>query len=99
MAKPIYLLVMGQGYTEAWYHLTKEEQDDFWAKATEIDKRAGAKWLITCNSRWADETVYDWGVIEYPDMDAYQKKVQELEKLDFWRYWSSKTILGTKMGE
>jgi hypothetical protein len=43
--------------------------------------------------------VFDWGVIEYPDMDSYRRKVAELEKLHFWRYWSSKTILGTKMEE
>lgn len=99
MSKPIYMLVMGKGYTEAWYQLSKEEQDNLWSKVEEIDARAGAKWLIVCNSRWADEAIYDWGVIEYPDMEAYQKKVQELEKLDWWRYFSAKTILGTKMGE
>jgi hypothetical protein len=40
----------------------------------------------------------DWGVLEYPDMNAYRRKVAELEELNWWRYWSSsKTILGTKM--
>ena len=42
MSKTVYLLVLGQGYTEAWYHLSKEEQDDLWAKVMEVDKRAGA---------------------------------------------------------
>ncbi len=97
MSKPIYMLVLGQGWTEAWYQLSKEEQDYLWSKVVEVGKRAGEKWLILCNSRWADESVLDWGVLEYPDMDAYQKKVEELEKLDWWRYFSAKTILGTKM--
>ena len=96
MSKPIYLLVLGRGWTEAWYQLSKEEQDTLWAKVEEADKRAGAKWLIGCNSRWADEEFYDWVVIEYPSMEAYQKKVEEVEALHFWRYWSAKTILGTK---
>jgi hypothetical protein len=30
-------------------------------------------------------------------MEAYQKKVAELEALNWWRYGSAKTILGTKM--
>ena len=97
MASPVYLLVLGKGYTEAWYHLSKEEQDELWAKVVEIERRAGSNWQILCDSRWADEGIFDWGVLEYPDIEAYQLKVAELEKLDFWRYWSSKTILGTKM--
>ena len=99
MSKPVYLLVMGKGFTEAWYQLPKEEQDNLWSKVEEVDKRAGAKWLIVCNSRWADEAIFDWGVIKYPDMEAYQKKVEELEELNWWRYFSAKTILGTKMDE
>ncbi len=27
MSKPVYLLVLGKGYTEAWYQLSKEERD------------------------------------------------------------------------
>ena len=36
-------------------------------------------------------------MIEYPNMETYQEKVKELEKLDWWRYFSGKSILGTKM--
>lgn len=99
MSKPIYLLVMGKGHTEAWYQLSVEERNRLWSQVAEVDQRAGAKWIILCNSRWADEEILDWGVLEYPDMEAYQKKVEELEKLDWWRYFSAKTILGTKMAE
>lgn len=97
MSKPIYLLVLGYGYTEAWYQISGEEQKTLWAKVKEVDAKAGAKWIIICNSRWADESVFDWGVIEYPSMEAYQQKVAELEKLNWWRYFSAKTILGTPM--
>jgi hypothetical protein len=97
MSKTVYMLVLGKGHTEAWYHLSKQEQDSLWAQVVEVDKRAGAKWVIACSARWADEAIYDWGVIEYPNMEAYQEKVRELEKLDWWRYFSAQTILGTKM--
>ena len=33
VSKPIYLLVLAKGYTEAWYQLSKEEQDELWRKA------------------------------------------------------------------
>lgn len=95
MPERVYLLVIGKGHTEAWRQLSKEEQGSLWAKVEEVDRQAGAEWLIMCNSRWADEEIFDWAVIEYPDMGAYQKKVRELEKLDWWRYFSAKTILGT----
>jgi hypothetical protein len=99
MSKPVYLLVLSKGFTEAYYQLTKEEQDKLWFKVIEIDKQAGAKWQISCSSRWADEETYNWAVIEYPDMETYQKKVEELEKLNWWRYFSAKTILGTREEE
>jgi hypothetical protein len=99
MSTPIYLLVLGKGFTEAWYNLSKAEQDKLWAKAEEIDQRAGAVWQIACNSRWADEEIFDWGVLEYPDLESYQRKVAELEEMQWWRYFEAKTILGTKMEE
>lgn len=89
--------MLGKGWTEAWYQLSKEEQDAVWAKVEDIEKQAGSKWLVMCDSRWADEEFVDWGVLECPGLEEYQRKVAELEKLDFWRYWSAKTILGTMM--
>ena len=99
MSQPVYLLVLGKGHTDAWYQLSQEERDKIWLKVIEIDQRAGAKWQILCNARWADEEIYNWGVIEYPSMEAYQRKVAELEELGWWRYFSAKTILGTKTEE
>ncbi len=99
MSKSVCLLVLAQGFTEAWHQLAKEEQDSLLSNVEAVDKRASAKWLIRCNSRWADEAIFGWAVLEYPDMDTYQQKVAELEKLNWWRYFSAKTILGTKTGE
>ena len=99
MSKPVYLLVIAKDYTQTGYQLTEEERQNLWSKVQEVDKQAGAKFIISCNSRWADEEIAGWAVIEYPDIETYQKKVEELEKLDWWRYFSAKTILGTKMEE
>ena len=97
MSESVYLLVLGQGYTEAWHQMSKEEQDELWSKVEEVDKRAGARWVVACASRWADEAVPVWAVLEYPSMEAYQQKVKELDELNWWRYFSARTILGTKM--
>jgi hypothetical protein len=90
------LLVLAKSYTEAWYNLSKQEQDDLWTKAKAIDDEAGATWHLLCDSRWADEEIPNWGIIEYPDLEAYQRKVAALEAIDWWRYLSTRTILGTK---
>lgn len=99
MAQPVFLLVLAKGWTEAWYQLSSEEQAQLWARVEEIDKRAGAIWRLQCQSRWADEEIAGWSVIEYPDIETYQHKVKELEALQWWRYFSAKTILGTKSEE
>lgn len=92
----VYALVIEQSQTDARYQLSEDEWDALWAKAMEIEKRAGAKFLIVCDSRWSDEATHNWGVVEYPDLNAYQKRVAELEELGWWRYHNFKTILGTK---
>jgi len=96
MANPVYLLVLSIGPTEAYHQLSKEEQTNLWSKWEEIEKRAGSKLIVGCDSRWANEEYINWGAVEYPDMDKYLQKVAELEKINFWRYWSAKTILGLK---
>ena len=99
MSKPVYSLVLFQGFTEAYYKLSKEEQQNLFAKDEEISKPTGRKVILACNTRWADESTFGWLVIEYPDLEAYQKSVDEGEKLEWWRYVNAKSILGTKMEE
>ena len=99
MSKPIYMLVLGYNWTEAWYQLSETEREQLWGQVMEIDARAGAKAILWCDSRWADESVLAWGVLEYPDLDSYQRKCTELEELGWFRYISTKSILGTKQPE
>jgi hypothetical protein len=96
VSTPIFLLVLVEGYKEAWHHLSKQEQDDLWAKANEIDRQAGAVWRIACDSRWTDESLFGWAVLEYPNFEAYRQKVAALEELNWFRYVSTKTVLGTE---
>ena len=94
---PIFLLVLAKGMTEAWYQLSKAEQEQLWAKVEAIDAQAGVTWLLSCSSRWCDEECFRWTVGKYPSMAAYRAKVLALEQLDWWRYFTGKTILGTEL--
>lgn len=87
VSTPVFLLVLGEGHTEAWYQLSKEEQDDLWAKVQEVDRRAGAVVHIVCDSRWADESLLDWVVIEYPRTSTPIGGK--------WRSWRNSTGIGT----
>lgn len=97
MSQPVFLLIIAKGYTEAWHQLSAEEQKNLWSKVMEIHQRNGAKWHFVCDSRWADEEIFHCAVVEYPSLESIQKKVKELETLDWWRYFSARSILGTKI--
>jgi hypothetical protein len=74
MSTPVFQLVLGEGPTEAWYQRSKQEQDDLVERVDDVDRRAGAVCRIFCDSRWADESLFDWGVIEYPDSTPNGRK-------------------------
>ena len=77
MSKPVYLLAMG-GYTEAWYALSAEEQADLSAKVDDVDKRAGAKWVLACNSRWANEKDAVRQVADRLNLNAFEPESNEM---------------------
>ena len=54
MAQPIYKFFMGRRL-EAWFQLSKEEQDGFEAKLVEALEKVGAKRLIICDSSWSSD--------------------------------------------
>lgn len=66
----VHLIVLGKGFTEAWHRLTEQEQKELWDKVSEVDRRAGMRVVIACFARWANEGLYDWGVLEYPSIEA-----------------------------
>jgi hypothetical protein len=100
MPNKIYKLYLINNYTEAGYQLSPEAMGQLWKKAEQNEVPNGAKLLLSCTSRWCDETIQSWGVIEYPDLDAVVKITALNEKDGFFRYIESQTFLGTlAMGE
>ncbi len=96
MAGPIYKMFRADG-KEAWYQLSKEEQDAMFARVDEARKSVGAKVIIYCNSAWNSEKWLFWGVEEFPSMEAVQEFAQCLVDLNWFRYVDSDILLGTAM--
>ncbi len=97
MAGPIYKLFIIRSFREAYYHLSDEERDQFWSRVGENETAVGSKGLIACDSRWSNESYANWGVIEYPDLQAVQQSTRANEKNQHFRYIEGETYLGTML--
>ena len=96
MAEPIYKLFVGR-FSEAWYQLSKEEQDSILAKLTDTLAKLGAKRTILCNTYWSQDQWMWAGVEEFPNIEAVQKYMATLQELKWARYAEGSTVLGTKL--
>ena len=94
MAGPVYKMFRAR-WKEAWFALSKEEQDALTAKVVDALKQAGGKSLVFCDSRWSSEQWWGFGVEEFPDIEAVQQHIKLLEELHWMRYVESETLLGT----
>ena len=94
MAQPIVKLVLIRGYTEAYYQLSKEEQDQLMAQVIDAVTSVGAKGVgPSYNCRWSNDTYDSFFLVEYPDIDAAIADTAAVEKLGLFRYIVSETIL------
>ena len=80
---------------EAWYQLSKEEQDAMFVKNEEARKSVNAKTVLFCSSSWDSEKWLYWGVEEFSSMEAVQDYARRLEELNWFRYFESDILLGT----
>jgi hypothetical protein len=96
MAGPIYKMFRVGG-KEAWYQLSKEQQDAMFAKLAEARQSVGAKVLISCDSSWNSEQWLFWGVEEFPSLEAVQEFTSRLMEMNWFRYVDSDVLLGTAM--
>jgi len=93
MGKTIYQLFTAR-FTEAWYQLSKEEQDRIVAKQAESSAKVGAKNIVFADSVWSNEKWQFFGVNEYPNLEALQEHTNDLIDIQWFRYLDSKVILG-----
>jgi hypothetical protein len=95
MAQPIYKVFMGR-FLEAWYQLSKEEQNSLEAMLNEALEKVGGKRPILCNTSWSSDQWSFVGVEEFPNIEAVQKYMATLQELNWFRYCESTNVLGTK---
>jgi hypothetical protein len=95
MAGPIYKLWMFK-YTEAWYQLSEEEQQDVLAKLQAAYEKVGGTQSIAYISRWSAERWHAFGLDEFPDIEAVLSFHELLDEHDHFRYVESVSMLGTK---
>jgi hypothetical protein len=95
MAGPIYKTFQAS-FSEAWYQLSKGEQESLIAKVNEALEKVGGKSVVLCDSSWSSEEWQYFGVEVYPDIEAVQKHSELLRAFDWLRYLKSSTLLGTE---
>jgi hypothetical protein len=96
MAEPIYKLFMGR-FSEAWYQLSKEEQNSLIAKLNGALEKVGGKRPLLCDSSWSSDQWSFAGIEEFPNIEAVQKFTAALQELNWFRYCESTNVLGTKL--
>lgn len=95
MTNSIYQLFMMKP-SEAWYQLSKEEQDRLMTKQEEFFNKAGGKTLVFADLAWSSEEWLYFGVNQYPDFESLEKHSKRLAEINRFRYLESKVVLGTE---
>lgn len=98
MAQPIYKSFRLR-FTEAWFQLSKEEQDKLLEKVGGALEKVGGKPVVMCDSTWTSEEWWYWGVEEFPSIEAVQEHAKMLAALNWMRYCHSDSMLGTAYQE
>ena len=96
MAGPIYKMFYSR-MKEAWFQLSKEEQDAKFAQISDALQSVGGTSVLICDSTWASEKWWFWGVEEFPSMEAVQEYAKCLVDLEWFRYCDAETLLGSQM--
>jgi hypothetical protein len=96
--KPIYKLFLMKP-KEAWYRLSKEEQQALVKQDTELSeqrtKELGGRNILTCDCFWSTEDWLLFGVEEYPDIESVKASTASFRKMGWFKYFESRIILGT----
>ena len=94
MAGPVYVFSTAR-FTEAWYRLSEQEQNDLLAKVAVNREKCGTKTVILCKSLSPEWLWFQ--VIEHRDIQSMQKNRELNDELGWHRcVHSANVMLGTK---
>ena len=96
MAQQIYKAFYVRKFQEAWYQLSKAEQDELMKKVTAARDKVGGKAQLICNAQWASDNMVGFGVEVFPSIEAAQQHNKLLQELNWFRYFDGMSILGTE---
>jgi hypothetical protein len=82
---------------DAYFGLSPEERKQLAIKTAKDVTDVGGRWLTRCDCYWADEEWVQFGVMEFPDIEAVQKHARFIADLEQFKYIESKSYLGTPM--
>lgn len=99
MSQTVYKFWRINRSTEAWEQLSREEQDALFEQVGNSLAGVGGKWLVRCDSYWANEACIAWGVDQFPNLEAAVTHGENLRKINWNRYLESETILGTPIAD
>jgi hypothetical protein len=95
MSKAIYNLFLIKRLTERWLRLAPTEQTALLAKINEGLAASGGRRVIGCNAYWCNQGYRGWGVEEFPDFASWCEFTDLREKLEWYSYSESWSMLGT----
>ena len=84
-------------YTDAWYRLSKEEQDKHTTALADALKQVGGEQLMVRVSVWCSEKWLGWGVEKFPSIEAVQQHTLLLFNLNHFQYFETDSYLGIEM--
>ena len=96
MSKPIYKLWLMKN-TPKLHQAMREDPEragKVMAEFAQAQKELGIERLITCESLWANEEFFGFGVEKYPDVEALEKNIQKERELGLFEYFEAFTLLG-----
>lgn len=95
MAQSIYKVYFGKAQ-EAWYQLSKAEQESLLQKVVAALAEVGGKTQVSCNVNWSTDAYQFFGVEVFPDLAAVQQHNKLLNDLNWFRYIDGVSMLGTE---
>ncbi|HVP21609.1 MAG TPA: hypothetical protein VMS73_07075 [Anaerolineaceae bacterium] len=96
MAQPVYKVWMMK-YKDAFYKLSKDEQDKLGTAVDAALKQVGGERLMTQMCVWSTEKWLAWGVEKFPSIEAVQQYAMLLFNLNHFEYIESDSFLGVEM--
>jgi len=102
MSTPIYQLFIiknSVASSQAWAALTEADRKALMEKEAASQKAHNAKFILTCDSAWADEEHPFWGLIRFPSLEDRILHTRTLQKIGWLDKVEAFTLLGTSESE